>query len=99
MNKLVLAAVAAAFCSMSVPALAMDDMDMKAMDTNHDGMISKKEYMAYHEMMWGKMKKTKNGMVDLKDMGMMQGGMADDNTMKNDNMMHGGMANDKMKGK
>ena len=46
-------------------------MDMKAMDTNGDGMISKEEFMAYHEAMYDHMKKNKDGMVDMKDMGMM----------------------------
>lgn len=43
------------------------NMDMKAMDTNGDGMISKDEYMAYNETSYGKMKQT-NGMVSTKDM-------------------------------
>ena len=42
-------------------------MDMKAMDTNGDGMISKKEFDSYHEAMWKKMK-SKNGMVSIADM-------------------------------
>jgi hypothetical protein len=50
-------------------------MDMKAMDTNGDGMISKKEFDSHHEAMWKKMK-SKNGMVSIADMEamMMQGG-------------------------
>jgi hypothetical protein len=50
-------------------------MDMKAMDTNGDGMISKKEFDSHHEAMWKKMK-SKNGMVSISDMeaAMMQGG-------------------------
>lgn len=31
-------------------------MGMKAMDTNGDGMISKKEWDRYHSGMWGRMK-------------------------------------------
>jgi hypothetical protein len=38
--------------------------NMKMMDTNHDGMLSKEEYMAYHEQQFGKMKQT-DGLVDL----------------------------------
>ena len=50
-------------------------MDMKAMDANSDGMISKKEFDSHHQAMWKKMK-TKNGMVSIADMEtmMMQGG-------------------------
>lgn len=47
------------------------EMDFKAMDTNGDGMISKEEFMKFHEMMFDKMKKNKTGMVDVKDMEMM----------------------------
>ena len=39
-----------------------------AMDTNHDGMISQEEYMAYHTTMWGKMKRNDKGMVPMTDM-------------------------------
>ena len=46
-------------------------MDMKMMDTNNDGMISKEEFMKHHESMYDKMKKGSNGMVSLKDMQMM----------------------------
>jgi hypothetical protein len=50
-------------------------MDMKAMDANGDGMISKKEFDSHHQVMWKKMK-SKNGMVSIADMEsmMMQGG-------------------------
>lgn len=43
------------------------DADMKMMDTNNDGKISKDEYMAYHEQKFGSMKQT-DGMVNMKDM-------------------------------
>ena len=56
-------------------------MDMKAMDTNSDGMVSKDEYMKYQEAQYEKMKKNKDGMVDMKDMGMMHGGMMKDDHM------------------
>ena len=50
-------------------------MDMKTMDGNGDGMISKKEFDSHHAAMWKKMK-GKNGMVSIADMEtmMMQGG-------------------------
>ncbi len=38
-----------------------------SMDTNGDGMVSKREWDRYHSGMWGKMK-TKNGMVPMADM-------------------------------
>lgn len=43
-------------------------MDMKMMDPNNDGMISKEEFMKHHESMYDKMKKGSNGMVSMKDM-------------------------------
>ena len=46
-------------------------MDMKMMDTDKDGMISKQEFMKHHESMYDKMKKDSNGMVSMKDMQMM----------------------------
>ena len=50
-------------------------MDMKMMDTNNDGMISKEEFMKHHESMYEKMKKGSNGMVSTKDMQMMMDDM------------------------
>ena len=50
-------------------------MDMKMMDANNDGMISKEEFMKHHEAMYEKMKKGSNGMVSLKDMQMMHDSM------------------------
>ena len=49
---------------------------MKSMDTNGDGMISKKEWDSHYSAMWGKMKpKMKKGMVPMTDMeAMMKGG-------------------------
>lgn len=38
-----------------------------SMDTNGDGMVSKREWDRYHSGMWGKMK-TKNGMMSMADM-------------------------------
>ncbi|HEU4851140.1 MAG TPA: hypothetical protein VFT37_03180 [Telluria sp.] len=46
--------------------------DHKMMDTNGDGMISKDEFMKYHESMWDKMKKTSAGTIAVKDMDMMR---------------------------
>lgn len=40
---------------------------MGSMDTNGDGMVSKREWDRYHSGMWGKMK-TKNGMMSMPDM-------------------------------
>lgn len=49
-------------------------MGMKAMDTNGDGMISKKEWDAYHAGMWKRMK-SKKGMMPIADVeAMMKGG-------------------------
>ena len=41
----------------------------KAMDADHDGTITKDEFMKYDEAMWGKMKKDKNGMMTVADAG------------------------------
>ena len=49
----------------------MKMMDMKKMDANGDGMISKNEFIKHHEMMYDMMKKNNNGMVSVKDMQMM----------------------------
>lgn len=63
-----IAAAASAFAQDA----AMDmKMDFKAMDKNGDGMISKDEFMKFHEMMFDKMKKNSAGMVDMKEMEMM----------------------------
>jgi hypothetical protein len=100
MHRLLYIFFATGLASVSISAVAMDDMkaqgmmmDMKAMDTNHDGMISKKEFMKFHEDMWAKMKKNKAGMVDIKDMEMMHDGMMKDGAMK-DGMMKDGMTKD-----
>lgn len=41
--------------------------DLRAMDTNGDGMISRKEYDAYHSAMWKQMK-AKKDMVSMDEM-------------------------------
>lgn len=99
MNKLLSILLGAALANAPASAAAADDpqhakgmsmrMDMKMMDTNNDGMVSKDEFTKHHEMMWDKMKKNKSGMVDIKDMNMMH-----------DSMMKGGdpMKGDSMKG-
>ena len=80
MNKstmlLALALMGAGACAMAADDTRMGEhMDMKKhmkmMDTNGDGMISKDEFMKYHEMMFDKMKKNKSGMVDIKEFEMM----------------------------
>ncbi len=47
--------------------MAMGPMHMESMDTNGDGMISKKEWMSHHTKMWSQMK-TKKGMMPRVDM-------------------------------
>ena len=104
MNKARMVVFAAAFVATGV--FAADDvkpqgmmMDMKAMDTNHDGMISKKEFMKHHENMWAMMKKNKSGMVNMKDMEMMHDNMMKDGKMMKDgNMMKDGKMKDKAGG-
>ena len=103
MHRLLHIFLAASLAGVSIAAVAMDDMkpqgmmmDMKAMDTNHDGMISKKEFMKFHEDMWAKMKKNKSGMVDIKDMEMMHEGMMKDGAMKG-GMMKDGATKDNAK--
>lgn len=44
------------------------EMAMKSMDTNKDGMISKEEFMTFHEAKFDAMKKNKEGLVDMKNM-------------------------------
>ena len=88
--------LAVAMLASATSAFAMDDMKMakpmdmasmmKMMDTNTDGMVSKEEFMKHHEMMFDKMKKNKMGMVDMKDMPMMNMGMSKDMKMTKDQM-------------
>ena len=46
----------------------MHSDNMKMMDTNGDGMISKDEYMSYHEQRYGRMHQNSEGMVSMRDM-------------------------------
>jgi hypothetical protein len=92
MKNFVCALAGGLMLATSLGAMAGDDMKMnmemkmKMMDTNSDGMISKDEYMAYHEKMWMKMKKNSMGMVDGKM-------MMDDHKM--DSMKPDGMTKEK----
>ncbi|MDB6061744.1 MAG: EF-hand domain pair family protein [Verrucomicrobiaceae bacterium] len=83
MNKFLNTLVAGVFITAGAAAFAGDGMehgmemhDMKAMDTNGDGMISKAEFMKYHEAKFDKMK-NKDGMLDVKSMHDMGPGAAD----------------------
>ncbi len=87
MNKAKLVLLATAFVATGAFAADGMTMDMKSMDSNNDGMISKKEFMKHHEHMWNKMKKSKGGMVSVKDMEMMHADMMKDGSMKKDGMM------------
>ncbi len=108
MNKLASAVVAAALVALSLPVAGMDTkMNMKMMDSNNDGMVSKDEFMKYHETMYDGMKKNSSGMVSMKDMQMMMSGghmsggssnMAATKGMKGHDMMKDGtMMKDKSK--
>ena len=60
----------------------MQGSDMQGMDQNHDGMISKAEFMQYHEKMWAEMEKNDHGMFVVKPQPMQppakgMGGMKD----------------------
>ncbi len=76
MNTIKSALVAAAL--MCTPMLAfaqagmmhenMSSSQMKSMDTNGDGLVSKDEFMKAHEAKWDAMQKNKDGMVSIADM-------------------------------
>ena len=78
MNKLLLIVLSGALMCLSFSSFARDDMkcghgmmQMKNMDTDNDGTVSKEEFMKAHEAMWDGMKKNKDGLVDVKEMQMM----------------------------
>jgi len=97
MNKLRMVFLTATLLGASAGIAMADDtqchgmsMNMKTMDTNGDGMISKDEFMKFHEMMWDKMKKDANGMVSVKEMQMHH------QAMKHCKMMKENKSNDMM---
>ncbi len=101
MKRMTILFVAAAFAGTGSVAMSEMKMDMKAMDKSGDGMISKSEFMNYHEAMFDKMKKDGKGMVSMKDMQMMMGGdmMKGDGMKKDGAMMKDGAMKDGMKSK
>jgi hypothetical protein len=48
----------------AIAATNSTDKVSKMMDTNGDGMVSKEEYMAYHEQAYSNMKKSNGGVSD-----------------------------------
>lgn len=94
MKNILCALAGSLLLATSLGAIAGEDMKMgmekkmKMMDANSDGMISKAEYMAYHEKMWSNMKKDSMGMVDSKMMmeGHKMDSMKSDDAMKPDSM-------------
>jgi len=101
MKRMTILFVAAAFAGTGSLAMSEMKMDMKAMDKSGDGMISKSEFMNYHEAMFDKMKKDGKGMVSMKDMQMMMGDDMSQSggAMKGDSMKKDGAMKDGMKSK
>ncbi|MFD2365520.1 EF-hand domain-containing protein [Pseudoduganella sp. GCM10020061] len=96
MKKLAIV-ITAVLCAAAAPAFAGGDkhmgdkhmsemhmQNMKMMDTNKDGMISRDEFMRFHETKWNEMKKNSSGMVDMKDMHMMHDKMMKDDKSAKD---------------
>ena len=48
-------------------ATVKKEAQMKAMDVNHDGMISHDEFMKYHETVWQKVKRNAKGLAVMAD--------------------------------
>ncbi len=97
------AAAALTAISMSAIAVAAEPMmdhgdEMKQMDTNGDGMLSKAEFTKHHDAMWMKMPKTSSGMVDLKAMKSMKGAMGN-GSMERGSMGKGSMGSDSSMGR
>lgn len=89
MNKLLFFIVSGALVCSSIPSIAADDMkcghgmmQMKNMDTDNDGTVSKEEFMKAHEAMWDGMKKNNDGLVDVKEMQKMHKSMRKDKVAK-----------------
>lgn len=64
MNKIICSAFAAALTLSAFSATAATNSPgqiSKMMDTNGDGVISKDEYMAYHQQAYSNMKQTEGG--------------------------------------
>jgi len=67
MNKFICSVFAAALSLSAFSVTAAPSSASKMMDTNNDGIVSKDEYMAYHEQAYDNMKQTDGG-VSMKDM-------------------------------
>lgn len=61
--------------TMSEDEMSMGMMDMKAMDTNADGMVSEDEFMEANEEMFTRMDKNRDGMMDADEHKKMKGMM------------------------
>ena len=97
MKKFALHIVGSTLAFAALPALSASmTMNGKMMDTNRDGMISKEEFMTYHEAMFDRMKKNANGMVMMKDMRIMPNSAMNNKGMTKDGSMmkQGGMMKD-----
>lgn len=83
MRKLLAILCGTALVALSAPAIGqstmqdkkmeMKEMRMKGMDANNDGMVSRDEFMKYHESMWNKMKRNPAGMAMMADVESMYG--------------------------
>ena len=58
---------------MAKPAAAQKPGRFATMDTNNDGMVSRDEFMKYHEGMWTKMKRNDKDMAMMYDVEGMYG--------------------------